>query len=62
MSYMRKAADQGYPTAQYDLAQIYREGRFVPKQEAVALMWQKKAEESEKDSILGGEITISFDK
>ena len=62
MSYMRKAAAQGYPTAQYDLAQIYREGRFVPKQEAVALMWEKKAEESEKARILGGEINISFDE
>lgn len=62
MSYMRKAAAQGYPTAQYDLSQIYREGRFVPKQESVALMWEKKAEESEKASILGGKINISFDE
>ena len=62
MSYMRKAAAQGYPTAQYDLAQIYQEGRFVPKQEAVALMWEKKAEESEKARILGGEINISFNE
>lgn len=62
LSYMRKAAAQGYPTAQYDLAQIYREGRFVPKQEAAALVWQKRADESEKASILGGKITISFDE
>lgn len=59
MSYMRKSADQCYPTAQFDLSQLYKEGRFVPKNDALSLMWLQKAESSVKEGILKGEVNIS---
>ena len=59
MSYMRKSADQGFPTAQYDLSQLYKEGRFVPKSDALSLVWLQRAEASVQDGILKCKVNIS---
>ncbi len=59
MSYMRKAADQGYPTAQYDLSLLYKEGRFVSKSDALSLMWLQRAEASAQNRILKVDIHFS---
>ena len=44
-SWYRKAAEQGYASAQYSLGVMYREGRGVPKDDAQAATWFTKAAE-----------------
>jgi TPR repeat protein len=39
----RKAADQGYATAQYVLGSMYRNGQGVPRDNAEAVGWFQKA-------------------
>jgi hypothetical protein len=39
----RKAADQGYDVAQYNLGIMYDEGRGVPQDYAEAVKWYRKA-------------------
>jgi hypothetical protein len=41
----RKAAEQGYPAAEYDLGRMLAEGRGVPKNEAEAEAWFRRAAE-----------------
>jgi len=43
VSWFRKAAEQGYPNAQYNLGVRYQEGKGVPKDEAQAKEWFRKA-------------------
>lgn len=48
-----KAALQNHPSAQYQLAKCYREGKGVEKSDISALFWLKKAVEAgEKDALL----------
>ena len=41
----RKAAEQGYADAQYNLGNMYDKGRGVPEDKAEALKWWRKAAE-----------------
>ena len=43
--WFRKAADHGYPAAQFNLAYLYGEGRGVPQDRGQALAWYRKAAE-----------------
>jgi TPR repeat protein len=45
MSWYRKAADQGYATAQYNLGTMYDRGNGVPQDYAAAVSWYRKAAE-----------------
>jgi TPR repeat protein len=41
----RKAAEQGYPPAEYDLGRMLADGRGVRKNEAEAEVWFRRAAE-----------------
>ena len=43
MKWYRKAAEQGYATAQHNLGVMYGKGLGVPQDEAQAYMWFKLA-------------------
>jgi hypothetical protein len=43
LRWYRKAADQGYTKAQYDLGNMYYHGRGMPQNYAEALRWYRKA-------------------
>ena len=43
MKWYREAAEQGDSNAQYDLAQMYEEGRGVPQDLTEAIKWYRKA-------------------
>jgi len=45
MDWLRKAADQGDPQAQYNLGEIYEHGQGVPQDFSQALEWLQKAAE-----------------
>jgi TPR repeat protein len=45
VSWYRKAAEQGYPPAEYDLARMLDEGRGVRKNEDEAEAWFRRAAE-----------------
>ena len=45
VSWYRKAAEQGYPAAEYDLGRMLADGRGVPKNEAEAEAWFRRAAE-----------------
>lgn len=41
----RKAAEQGNPTAQYNLGTLYRDGEGVEQSDAEAVKWFRRAAE-----------------
>jgi TPR repeat protein len=41
--YLLKAAELGYPEAQYDIGNLYDHGIFVAKDEKIALSWYEKS-------------------
>jgi TPR repeat protein len=43
VEFFRMAAEQGMPEAQMALAEIYRTGRGVPRDEAAARRWYEQA-------------------
>ena len=43
VKWYRKAADQGYPAAQYNLGVMYDQGQGVPQDYAEAARWYRKA-------------------
>lgn len=43
--WFRKAAEQGYPEAQYALGNLYAEGRGVPQDDTEAVRWFREAAE-----------------
>jgi uncharacterized protein len=43
VTWFRKAADQGYAEAQYNLGLMYEDGRGVPQDHAEAVKWWGKA-------------------
>ena len=53
LMWFRKAADQGYVTAQLNLGTMYLTGRGVPKDDGIAFSWFRKAAEQ-------GDATAQF--
>ena len=45
VKWFRKAADQGFPDAQYNLAVMYANGRGVARNDMEAVDWFRKAAE-----------------
>ncbi len=45
MKWCRKAAEQGYAKAQYNLGGMYDKGQGVPQDDAEAVKWYRKAAE-----------------
>jgi TPR repeat protein len=43
VDWYRKAADQGNAEAQYNLGEMYRVGRILPKDRAEAARWLERA-------------------
>ena len=43
ISWLQKAADAGYPDAQFNIGIMYEKGISVPKDEKIAKQWFKKA-------------------
>jgi TPR repeat protein len=44
LEWFRKAANQGYAKAQYNLGVIYAQGKGVPEDFSEALLWLRKAQ------------------
>lgn len=58
----QKAAEEGFPSAQFMLAQMFHEGRGVPKDPATAFMWYLVCEKSTnelKDEISDQKQTLT---
>lgn len=54
LQYTRRAAEQGYQDAQFNLAWMYENGRAVPQDYATAMIWyQKLAEEGSAIGVRG---------
>ncbi|HCN10096.1 MAG TPA: hypothetical protein DIT01_19390, partial [Lentisphaeria bacterium] len=43
VKWFRKAAEQGYPQAQYNLGVAYANGEGVPEDDVAAVKWYRKA-------------------
>jgi hypothetical protein len=49
---LRKAADRGYPDAQFNIGLLNEKGKDMPKNETVAKEWFKKAaDQGDKEAI-----------
>jgi TPR repeat protein len=63
IEWLRKAAEQGQPTAQFCLGQMYEDGEGVPESDSLAADWYRKAADH-SPSYLGGvweaEVQLSY--
>jgi TPR repeat protein len=54
LRWLRKAAAQGLPDAQFSLGQMYEDGAGVPKSDAMAASWYRRAADHFPEEDLGG--------
>ena len=60
-AYFRKAADAGYPDAQYELGRCYATGKGVPADTMEAMKWYRKAAD-QKYGLAISEIALCYEQ